>query len=307
LEEFVQFLRDRPAGLGCAAECRRNVAELTVFEKEMRDLKTEIAGPLPAGRKPIVAFLVGLLALGLLGLSAGKATAAVPEIRVLGASEFPPKPACPETEQASCMAVGKVTVFQTQAGLAKAPYVVPFRGKIVSWSITLSRPKAAEIRGFNDFYGKPAQARIAVLRRVGTSKPPVYKMVRQSPVQELTRYFGRTVHFALERPLTVLEGQVVALTIPTWAPNWAINLPEDNAWRASRSKKRCNDSDIQDYSRPQQKVGSTRQYGCYFTNTRFLYTATVVKEPAGRAASASVKHKGAKAKGKLSAKLSWGS
>lgn len=234
----------------------------------------------------MIAAAAVLLALAALSawLLPTQSSAAVPEIRVLGASEFPPKPACPARERESCMAVGKVTVFQTRAGLQKGPYVVPFRGKIVSWSITLARPTAAEIRGFNDFYGKPAQARIAVLRRVGKSNPPVFKMVRQSPVQELTRYFGRTVHFALERPLWVLPGQIVALTIPTWAPNWAINLPEDNAWRASRSSKRCNDSDIKDYSRPHQAVGSDRQYGCYFTNTRFLYTATIVKEPEASAA-----------------------
>ena len=225
------------------------------------------------------------------------ASSATPVIRVLGASELPPKPACPATDSANCMAVGKVTVFQSMAGLSKRPFVVPFRGKLVSWSITLARPTAAEIRGFNDFYGKPAQARVSVLRRVGKSKPPVYKMVRQSPVQELNRYFGRTVHFALDRPLTVLKDHVVALTIPTWAPNWAINLPEDNAWRASRAKNRCNDSDIQQYSRPQQKVGSDRQYGCYFTNTRFLYTATVVKEPAAAAARAkAARAKAARAK-----------
>ena len=208
--------------------------------------------------------------------TAGSQTATV---KVLGKSSFPPPPACPATDETSCMAVGKVTVFQSMAGLQRRPYVVPYNGKLVSWSITLARPTRAEIRGFNAFYGKPAQARVAVLRRVGKARPPIYKMVRQSPIQSLNRHFGRTVHFALDRPLTVLKGQVVALTIPTWAPNWAVNLPEDNAWRASRNRKKCNDSDIQDSSRPQQKVGSNRQYGCYFTNTRFLYTATVVKQP----------------------------
>lgn len=214
------------------------------------------------------------------------AGASSPVVRVLGASELPPRPACPATDSANCMAVGKVTVFQTMAGLNRQPFVVPFRGRIVSWSITLARPTAAEIRGFNDFYGSPAQARIAVLRRMGDSRPPVYKMVRQSPIQELNRHFGRTMHFTLDRPLAVLKDQVVALTIPTWAPNWAINLPEDNAWRASRARNRCNDSDIEQHSRPHQAVRSDRQYGCFFTNTRFLYTATVVKEPAARTARA---------------------
>lgn len=259
----------------------RNVAANAVFDEDMPVLNPDFAVAASRARRgpALVAVVLLTIAAVCASLLPAPASAAPPVIRTLGASEFPPKPACPARGNMSCMAVGKVTVFQTMAGLNKRPYVVPFRGKIVSWSITLSRPTAAEIRGFNDFYGSPAQARIAVLRRVGKSKPPVFKMVRQSPIQELTRYFGRTVHFALERPLTVLPGQIVALTIPTWAPNWAINLPEDNAWRASRNRKRCNDSDIQQYSRPQQKPRSDRQYGCYFTNTRFLYTATVVKEP----------------------------
>ncbi len=209
----------------------------------------------------------------------GPAGSATPEVRVLGKTAFPPKPACPGTDTSSCMAVGKVTIFQSMAGSSVKPFLVPYNGKLVSWSITLSKPKRSEIAGFDGFYGKPAQARIAVLRRVGKSKPPVYKLVRQSPIQELNRYFGRTVHFALDRPLTVLKDHIIGLTIPTWAPNWAINLPEDNSWRASRNSKKCNDSDIPESSRPQQKVGSQRQYGCYFKNTRFLYTATVVKQP----------------------------
>lgn len=266
----------------------RNVAADAVFDEDMpvlnQDSTVTTARP-GLGLPLVVAALLAITAICAALWPAPATSATPPVIQVLGASEFPPKPACPAKGARSCMAVGKVTIFQTMAGLDKRPFVVPFRGKIVSWSITLSRPTAAEIRGFNDFYGKPAQARIAVLRRVGKSRPPVYKMVRQSPTQDLTRHFGSTVHFALERPLTVLPDQVVALTIPTWAPNWATNLPEDNAWRASRSKKRCNDSDIQEYSRPQQKVRSDRQYGCYFTNTRFLYTATVVKEPEAAAAS----------------------
>lgn len=259
----------------------RNVAVDAVFDEDMSALNEDPPVAIARPRFYLAAALLALVAIAATCavLWPSPATSATPTIRVLGASEFPPKPACPARGRNNCMAVGKVTVFQSMAGLNKRPYVVPFRGKIVSWSITLSRPTPAEIRGFNDFYGAPAQARIAVLRRVGKSKPPIFKMVRQSPVQELTRYFGRTVHFALERPLNVVPGQIVALTIPTWAPNWAINLPEDNAWRASRNRQRCNDSDIQEFSRPQQVVGSNRQYGCYFTNTRFLYTATVVKQP----------------------------
>ena len=33
---------------------------------------------------------------------------------------------------------------------------------------------------------------------------------------------------------------------------------------------------------PRSGSGRKRQYGCYFTNSRLLYTATVVKKPRNR-------------------------
>ena len=32
---------------------------------------------------------------------------------------------------------------------------------------------------------------------------------------------------------------------------------------------------------PQQGVGKTKTYGCYYSNARLLYTATLVKDSAG--------------------------
>ena len=131
-------------------------------------------------------------------------------------------------------------------------------------------------------------------------------MVRQSPIQILNPYFGSTVEFALEHPLTVLEDQVVALTVPTWAPAFFHSaaceevapgvfrdasqceaFSDENSWRASRRKGRCQfDSSDPDklraqvnQSHPQQKVGSEKQYGCYYEAARLLYTATIVKKP----------------------------
>ena len=80
--------------------------------------------------------------------------------------------------------------------------------------------------------------------------------------------------FALEHPLTVLQGQVVALTVPTWAPMFAFNVSGENTWRGSRLPDHCsNRADIQ-AGHPQQGVGKTKTYGCYYSNARLLYTAT---------------------------------
>jgi hypothetical protein len=161
---------------------------------------------------------------------------------------------------------------------------VPFDGRIVAWSVSLSRPSREatakttdEVGFFNDFLGTPSRARIGVLRRREGSKPPRYKLLRQGPLQTLNRYFGSTPVFALEHPLTVLKGQIVALTIPTWAPAFAINVGEGNTWRGSRQSGDCaSKQDIQT-GKPQQGVGKLKTYGCYYSEARLLYTATIVK------------------------------
>lgn len=221
----------------------------------------------------------------------GPADSAPARVIVLGRTDTAPKPSCPgkvvnDVEVVPCRVEGSVTGFQVRAGGVPNPYQAPFDGKVVAWSITLSRPsrkdtkdRTDEVGFFNEFLGKPSKARIGVLRRVPRSRPPRYRLVRQSPVQVLNRHFGRTAIFALEHPLTVLRGQVVALTIPTWAPMFAFNVGEGNTWRGSRKPKSCSSkADIQE-GNPQQGVGKVKVYGCYYSNARLLYTATVVKKP----------------------------
>jgi hypothetical protein len=221
----------------------------------------------------------------------GTAGSAPPRTVVLGQVDTVERPSCPgrivnNVEVEPCRVEGHVSGFQVMAGGVPNPYEAPFDGKIVAWSISLSRPSRKdtgkttdEVGFFNDFLGSPSRARIGVLRRLKGSKPPRYKLVRQSPLQTLNPHFGSTPVFALEHPLTVLRGQVVALTIPTWAPMFAFNVAENNTWRGSRPPGKCSSrSDIQD-GNPQQGVGKVKTYGCYYSAARLLYTATVVKKP----------------------------
>jgi hypothetical protein len=241
------------------------------------------------------ALVAACFACALAGLGAaawpGEAESAPARVIVLGRTDVTPPASCPgrvvnNVEVVPCRVEGHVTGFQVRAGSTPNPYEAPFTGKIVAWSITLSRPSRQdtakttdEVGFFNDFLGSPSRARIGVLRRLKGSKPPRYKLVRQSPLQTLNPYFGSTPVFALEHPLTVLRGQVVALTIPTWAPMFAFNIGESNTWRGSRAPGECSSkSDIQE-GHPQQGVGKVKTYGCYYSAARLLYTATVVKEP----------------------------
>ena len=112
---------------------------------------------------------------------------------------------------------------------------------------------------------RPREARIGVLRPVEGSKPPQYTLVRQSPLEVLNPYFGSTPIFALDHPLTVLQGQVVALTVPTWAPMFAFNVSAENTWRGSRLPEHCASKEDIQGGHPQQGVGKTKTYGCYYS------------------------------------------
>jgi hypothetical protein len=243
------------------------------------------------GRATVAAALACALAVLCAAAWPGAASSAPARVVVLGQTDSAPPPSCPgkivnNVEVIPCRVEGHMTGFQVKAGGIPDPYVAPFDGKIVAWSISLSRPSrndgkttTDEVAFFNEILGKPSQARIGVLRRVEGSKPPEFTLVRQSPTQLLNPYFGRTPVFALEHPLTVLKGQVVALTVPTWAPMFAVNIDPENTWRGSRKPKHCSSTaDIQG-GHPQQGVGKKKVYGCYYSEARLLYSATVVKGP----------------------------
>jgi hypothetical protein len=234
----------------------------------------------------------GLLAALVAVVAPGAADSAPLRVVVLGQTPETPPASCPgkivnNVPESECLVEGHVTGFQAVADGVARPFEAPFEGKIVAWSITLSKPSAVETKTttdeigfFNDFFGTPSQARIAILRPIEDSKPPKYTLVRQGPIEVLNPYFGSTPVFALDHPLTVLQGQVVALTIPTWAPMFAINVgKEENTWRGSRLPEHCKAREDIQGGHPQQGVGKTKTYGCYYSGARLLYTATLVKKP----------------------------
>lgn len=225
-------------------------------------------------------------------LAPGSADSAPLRVLVLGQTQEAPKPSCPgkyvngKPVPPFCLVEGHVTGFQTSAnGIAK-PFEAPFEGKVVAWSISLSRPstkktstRVDEVGAFNEILGKPAEARIGILRPIPRTNPPEFKLVRQSPTQILNPYFGTTPIFTLDHPLVVLKGQVVALTVATWAPMFTIEASAEDSWRGSRQPKHCvEQKDIED-GRAQQAIGSTKKYGCFYSGARLLYTATLVKKP----------------------------
>jgi hypothetical protein len=243
------------------------------------------------GRAWALAALACLFATLVAVLAPGSASSAPLRVLVLGQTPETPKPSCPGKyvdgrPVVPCLVEGHVTGFQTMADRIANPFEAPFDGKVVAWSITLSRPgteKTAttldEVGALNELLGDPAEARISILRPVPKTKPPEFKLVRQSPIEVLDSHFGSTPIFALDHPLVVLKGQVVALTVPTWAPMFAVELSPEDTWVGSRRAKHCISKEDIEASRPQQAIGSTKKYGCLYSKARLLYTATLVQKP----------------------------
>jgi hypothetical protein len=210
--------------------------------------------------------LLGALVAVLAADSAGARAA-----KTLGRTDRTPAPACPRTP---CEAVGKVTGFQLTADGRRGAFRARQDGTLVAWAIKLSKPNKEQRDFFGDFYsssefGTKPTARISVIKKIERKR---YKLKRQSPVVELASALGTRQVFTLTEPLRINDGEFLALTIPTWSPSFAINLSgKRNVWRASRGKNKCERrSDIKN-SKPHQKTGSTRQYGCDYRTARLLY------------------------------------
>lgn len=219
-----------------------------------------------------VALAASLALLVPLATGAGAATSSKTTV-VLGATASTPDPSCPELP---CQAVGSVTGFQVSTNQSSLPFRVKRAGKVKAWTLTLAQPTNRQRSFFNGFFGTPPEARLAILSRVPGSSPPRYNLRRQSQIHVLSPYLGQTVKFGAS--LEVEKGDIVGLTIPTWAPAFAQDLSAKNAWRASREPGKCTNTTDVRQGRPQQRVGKRATYGCRYSTARLLYTATVVED-----------------------------
>lgn len=208
------------------------------------------------------------------GIATGTSVAGKTKVTVtLGSTATTPDPSCPESP---CQAIGSVTGFQVSTSQGQLPFRVPKDGKVKSWTLTLAQPTPSQRSFFNGFFGTPPEARLAILRKVPGTNPPRYNLRSQGSIHVLSPYLGQTVKFSAS--LRVLQGDVVGLTVPTWAPAFAQGLPSNNSWRASREAGKCvNATDVRQ-GEPQQKVGTRATYGCRYSTARLLYTATVVED-----------------------------
>jgi hypothetical protein len=213
---------------------------------------------------------------------AAPAYATVQEIGQPSDAPFPAA-SCPD----NCQAIGGMTGFQVQIGNHKNPYVIAQPGKIVAFSIRLGKPNANQEQFFTNLFGGQPQARVTMLQQVRSTRTHrvprwTYRILAQSEVFNLAPYLGSDPSFALATPLQVKKGQTVAVTVPTWAPAFAVGLGQDQAWRSSRSSKSCSGTT----QAAQQTVKSQHPYQCFYRTARLLYSVTLVPTPAATTSAA---------------------
>jgi hypothetical protein len=220
------------------------------------------------------AFAVFAAALALIAF-AGVATAAGVEKTTvtLGATSETPDPSCPDMP---CQAVGSVTGFQVSTDQNQSPFLVKTDGTIKSWTLTLAQPTNRQRSFFNGFFGTPPEARLAILHKVPGTNPPRYTLRRQGAVKVLSPFLGQTVKFGAS--LKVEKGDVIGVTVPTWAPMFSQELSAENVWRASREAGACTNSTDIRQGQPQEEPGKRATYGCKYSTARLLYTATLVAD-----------------------------
>ncbi len=203
-------------------------------------------------------------------LAAGAAPASARIIEV-GELEAKATPTCPDR----CTAISRTTGYQAKVGPTRGLVTVPENGRIVAWTIALGSPSAQQKKFFDDGFGGRASAGITILR---PGRRLAARVLAHSPIQRLDSYFGQTVQFPLAESIPVAKGNVIALTVPTWAPALAVGLGSDTSWRASRPaepREKCLDTETQ----TAQRRGGVTRFRCLYKTARLTYTATLITEP----------------------------
>ena len=206
-------------------------------------------------------------------------SAGAEKAKVLGKTKSTPDPACPESTPADpCFAVGSVTAIQVKADGKSGLMKMPVNGKIVAFSVDMSKPTKHQRNFFagifgNDKFGDDPSARIAVLKKLDAKH---FKLTAQSRAVDLAPYMGETPVITINKPLRAAKDRFVGLTVPTWLSNLVVAGAGagDSQWRASRPSDKCG-AHAAKHSHPQQNLDSVRVYGCRFTD-RLLYWAYYV-------------------------------
>ena len=199
-------------------------------------------------------------------------------------------PACVKGDSlANCKIVlTRTTAVETTSDSVISPTRVNREGWIVSFSVGLSRlvssasRRATIVKGLDAHYGGEPELALSVLK---PGPDNAFTVVAQSATYPVMPSLGELLQQPLAAPpkfssftaLHVIRGEVIGLTVPTWAPVLSYDLPASQfSYRQSR-RANCNNPAAAQTA--QTKVSQVGSYLCDYTGTRVQYTATEITNP----------------------------
>ncbi len=239
-------------------------------------------------RFSLLAAAVGAVTVGLAALAPGHASA---QIVALGQTTTTPlvAPSCVKGQPlATCKIVlTHTTAIESLSDGVINPTRVNQQGWIVSFTVGLSqlvanaKTRASLIASQDAQHGGAPELALTVL---APGPDNTFTVVGESSVYTLTPFLGRLLQEPLSLPptfssftaLRVVRGDVIGLTVPTWAPVLGYNLSAKQfAYRQSR-RANCKNTAVTQTA--QTRVNQVTRYGCYYTGTRVEYSATEVTD-----------------------------
>jgi hypothetical protein len=149
-------------------------------------------------------------------------------------------------------------------------------------------------------YGGPPEAQLTALIPTGTPTNPSYRVAAQTAVVKLHSEFGKVAEFPLLTPLPVVRGEIIALTVPTWAPVLSI---EQDKTKFSYAQSRVTGTELvtvpattttpaktervsscvepPTVNLAQIVVGELSGYSCVYPGNRIEYSALEITTPSG--------------------------
>jgi hypothetical protein len=208
-------------------------------------------------------------------------------------------PTCPADATGSkcTILLTQVTAYETRGDGVANPDTIKQSGVISSFTLGLTSTTTITPTIYADEtgrYGGPPEAQLTALIPTGTAAHPSFRVVATSEVVKLRSELGQVAEFPLTTPLPVVRGEVLALTVPTWAPVLSFELaPTQFAYAQSRighpitvktktgttTASSCIDPSPTNLA--QVVVGELSNYGCTFAGTRIEYSALEITTPSG--------------------------
>ena len=196
-------------------------------------------------------------------------------------------PSCPTgVAPSQCFIIlTRTTAVQSVSDGVAYPTTVKQDGFVVAFTVGLSRLSSNPTTEKNylhildSAYGGTPQLALTVLRPGPQHK---YTVAAQSAIFHLIPFLGSVLNEPLSLPpsftqltaLPVKKGDVIGLSIPTWAPVLSYNL---NANKFTyRQSRKANCKHAAGGQTAQTTVGASAQYLCTYSGTRVEYSATEI-------------------------------